>query len=251
MIRKGTNCSVSGGKYERDIAVICRLLHSPYMNIPLCTQTDEELGGSGAGIDIRLNWQAVRDIGIEVKRPTPDWMQMSLKQNETGSWVGSKKAKIPKEAQRIFEDIIGSTELYEGKTPPFLLRKLKYSDWVAIKSASPEFKDDVYIKCPSNTIARLYKEKGCQYIQISGKGLYHTGEDTCRFGVPFFCCDQRIRIRIKVHHESDRHGFASLSITAAAQPTTLSSLDTSLYSLDSSNKLPIILPASTSAVKVP
>jgi hypothetical protein len=241
MILKGGNCSISGGKYEREIATVCRKLISPHTKSPLCTQTDDELGGSGADIDIKLNWKNPMDIGIEVKRPTPDWMQMSLKKDSNGSWIGSKKAKIPKNAQHIFEEIIGSTELYQGKTPPFLLKKIKYSDWVAIKTASPEFKDDVYIPCQPNTIAQLYKEKGCQYIQISGKGLYHTGEDICGFDVPFFTCEQRIRIRIKVHHESDKYGYASLSITAAAQPKTLNSIAVSPYSLDASNKLPLLL----------
>jgi len=236
---RGAQCSVSGTKYEQKIAAICRQLKSPHMTIPLCTCADNCLGGSGADIDVKLNWKAVSDIGIEAKRPTPDWMQMKLVKNAGGSWVGTPNAKIPEAAQRIFEQIIGQHDLYDGKTPPFLLRKITHADWLKAKAAEPDFKD-VYISCSSDTISDVYRIKGCQYIQVSGKGLYHTGVDTCDFGVPYFSCKQQIRIRIKVHTRSGAGGFASLSITAAAQPTNLKTLEPSPYSLDSLTKAPPI-----------
>lgn len=234
----GSRCSVSGKNYERQIAATCRKVKSPYLAIPFNTQDDAVLGGSSADIDITLNWRAPADIGVEAKRPTPDWMQMKLQKNEAGVWVGVENGKIPKASKAIFEAIIGSTVLFGGKTPTFLERSMKYCEWTAIKADTPEF-CDTYITCSPDTISELYKAKGCQYIQVANKGLYHTGIDTCNFGVPYFRCDQRIRIRLKVHSSGVRQGKnAALSVTAAAQPVNIKTLPPSPFSLDSPSKLP-------------
>jgi hypothetical protein len=58
--------------------------------------------------------------------------------------------------------------------------------------------------------------------------------------VPYFKCEQRIRIRIKVHSRSGAGGFASLSITAAAQPVNLKNIAASPYSLDALEKVPLV-----------
>jgi hypothetical protein len=241
---KGSGCSASGTAYERQIAAVCRSAKSPHNELPLCSQTDAELAGSGAGIDIKLNWRSVGDIGVEAKRPTPDWMQMKLIKSADGSYVGVAGGKIPEASRLIFNAVLASLTLFGGKTPPFLLGDITYSDWTKLKAASTDFKD-VYIPCGSDTIAALYKAKGCQYIQVAGKGLYHTGIDVCDFGVPAFVCDQQLRVRIKVHTRSTARGFASLSITAAAQPVSLSLLTASPYSLDSTGKLPLSLVTSS------
>lgn len=237
--KKGAQCSIQGKAYEIEIAEVCRKFHSPHMELPFNTQKDAELGGCCANNDIELNWKTERDVGVEVKRLTPDWMQMKLFKDASGNWVGGEAIKIPKESRTIFNTILQSSGLFHGKTPAFLERKITYSEWKDMKKSDPDFKDH-YIVCPEDTIARLYRAKGCQYIQIYGKGLYHTGVDVCGFGVPFFTCEQRIRIRCKVHKESDTHGFAALSVTAAAQPTkgNLKDLATSPYSLDTLEKMP-------------
>ena len=234
--RKGAECSKSGKEYEVKIARICKKVHSPHLDTPLNTQEEGTLGGCGAEIDIKLNWKKDADIGVEAKRPTPDWMQLKLRK-EGGSWVGVKDPKIPVESKRIFEKIIGEENLFGGKTPTFLERSVTYNEWTAIKKETPEFKD-TYIECDNSTIADLYKAKDCQYIQVDGKGLYHTGEDVCEFGVPLFECKQRIRIRLKVHATKTKKGNASLSVTAAAQPVDLKKLERSPFSLDSLDKLP-------------
>jgi len=236
---RGAQCSVSGAIYEEKIATVCRQVKSPHMTAPFCTTMVGCSAGSGADIDVKLNWKEFCDIGIEAKRPTPDWMQMKLTKDANGNWIGVKNPKIPAAAQRLFEQIIGQRILYNGKTPPFLERKISHADWLAFKAADSDFKDE-YITCDENMISNLYRLKGCQYIQISGKGLYHTGDDVCGFGVPYFSCAQRIRIRIKVHSRSGAGGFASLSITAAAQPVNLNGLAASPYSLDSLDKVPMI-----------
>lgn len=235
---KGARCSASGTAYERQIAAVCRLATLPN-GMPLCSQTDADLAGSGAGIDIKLNWLSTGDIGVEAKRPTPDWMQMKLIAGLNGTYVGVAGGKIPEASRLIFNQVLSALTLFGGKTPPFLLGDITYSDWTKLKATSSDFKD-VYIPCGSDTIAALYKAKGCQYIQIAGKGLYHTGIDVCGFGVPAFVCDQQVRIRIKVHGRCTARGFASLSIMAAAQPVSLPGLTASPYSLDSACRLPLL-----------
>jgi len=233
----GAGCSVSGKNYEIKIAKTCKTVQSPYIEIPFNTQELNTLGGCGADIDIKLNWRAEGDIGVEAKRPTPDWMQMKLDKNKEGVWVGVAGGKIPVASKMIFETIIGAANLFHGKTPTFLEHPVTHIEWTAIKKETPEFKDH-YISCGDNTISQLYKAKGCQYIQVDGKGLYHTGEDTCDFGVPYFTCPQRIRIRLKVHTRSNKKGNMCLSVMAAAQPVKLKDLVASKYSLDTAAKLP-------------
>ena len=245
----GAGCSVSGKNYEIKIAKTCKTVRSPHMDIAFNTQELGTLGGCGADIDIKLNWRTEGDIGVEAKRPTPDWMQMKLDKNKDGIWVGVGSGKIPPVSKTIFETIIGAANLFSGKTPTFLEHPVTHSEWTAIKRETPEFKDS-YILCGDNTISQLYKAKGCQYIQVDGKGLYHTGEDTCGFGVPYFECPQRIRIRLKVHTRSNKKGHMCLSVMAAAQPVKLKDLAASGFSLDSAAKLPPSLVAVRSSPRL-
>lgn len=234
MASKGAGCSVAGGKYERQIAAVCRVLLSPHTLVSLCTQKDEELGGCGADIDIKLNWLVSGDVGLEAKKWSPDWMQCSIHKSG-GSWIGSEKAKIPGGCKRIFESLINGCDLYKGSVP--LLKHADEAAWKKYKKDNPELTRDQYFNCDSDTISRLYREKGCHYIQVgNGFGLYHTGDDVCGFGVPYFECKQRIRIRIKIHEKGK-----SLSFTAAAQPISKKGLTASPYSLDSADKLPLVL----------
>ena len=236
--RRGAGCSASGNKYELDIAKICRQVRSPYISIPLCTSEESDLGGSGSGTDIPLNWKAERDVGCEAKHgSTPDWMQMSLKLAADGRRVSSQRAKIPLECRTIFENIIENRTLYGGKVPPFEERNITQEEWAIIKKNNPEFAD-TYILCDTNTISQLYKARGCVYIQIYGKGLFHTGEDPCNFDVPYFTCPQQIRIRTKVHQAKNSKGFMQLSVMAAAQPVDFASIPKSPFSLDSLDTLP-------------
>ena len=88
---------------------------------------------------------------------------------------------------------------------------------------------------------KLYGEKNCSYIQISEKGLYHLGNDICDFKVPAFICEQRLRIRTKIHKKKNKKGFCKLSVTIACQPINIKNLINSKYSLDNPMKLPLNL----------
>ena len=101
--------------------------------------------------------------------------------------------------------------------------------------------NDIYIDCPNDTIKKLYSEKGCNYIQISNKGLYYLENDICEFNVPEFICERQLIIRTKIHTRKNVKGFCKLSVIISCQPKNIKNLLDSNYSLDDISKLPINL----------
>lgn len=85
--------------------------------------------------------------------------------------------------------------VWDGRVPSCLMGNKDMETWLAEK---PMFKGS-YISVPSHAVADYYRAKGAHYIQIEGKGLYHTGEDVRGWGVPKFETTCRIRIRLKQH----------------------------------------------------
>ena len=237
MHRKGSGCSISGKKYELDVHNVVR--KSKLNGNTFNTQNEDELGGCSYKNDIECNMNSTRDISIEIKKlNTPDWMQCSLTYDDTNKkWIGSLKNKIPDSSKRIFEDLISSIPLFNGNIPPFMIKDITYEEWLSIKKEAKCY-NDMYIDCPSDTIMKLYSEKGCSYIQISVKGLYHLGNDLCEFNVPAFICEQRLRVRIKIHKRKNKKGFCRLSVTIACQPKNIKELVNSKYSLDNHLTLP-------------
>jgi len=241
--KKGALCSVSGGNYEKKIhnVVKCCTINGK----PFNTQKEEELGGSSSKNDIECTYTNDEGldgiIGIEVKKKgTPDWMQCSIIYNkETKKWEGSKKCKIPPKSQDIFIQLIKDYNIFDGEIPPFMQKAITHEEWLQIKKDAEGKWDDQYFDIPNNIIRKLYREKGCQYIQISdGYGLYHLGEDVCNFSVPAFDIEQQLRIRTKIHTRKNKKGFCKLSVTIAAQPKNIKNFNKSPYSLDDRNKLP-------------
>lgn len=237
MSEKGSGCSINGKKYELDvynIAKKCKLNGNNFN-----TQPQDELGGCSAKNDIECNMNIERDVSIEIKKSkTPDWMQCSLKYDDINKkWIGSSKNKIPEESKKVFEDFISTITLFNGNIPPFMLKDITHEEWVKIKKETTDY-NDTYIDCPNDTIMKLYSEKGCSYIQISEKGLYHLGNDVCDFKVPVFICEQRLRVRTKIHERKNKKGFCKLSVTIACQPKNINDLINSEYSLDNQMKLP-------------
>jgi len=237
MNKKGSGCSIEGKKYEREVHAIVKnyLLNDK----PFNTQNEEELGACSSKNDMECNMKSERDVSIEIKKAqTPDWMQCSINYDiENKRWIGSPRNKIPEASKKIFEEIISTIELFNGKIPPFMLTNITHEEWKKIKLEKNDF-DDVYINCPCDTIKKLYSEKGCSYIQISGKGLYHLGQDICGFNVPEFICEQQLRIRTKIHSRKNKKGFCSLSVTVACKPKDIKQIVNSPYSLDNQTKMP-------------
>src|SRR3990172_4300765 len=147
---KGSQCSVSGNNYEKKIHNICKN-------------------------DIECNFIEEKVIGIEIKKSkSPDWMQCSIKYNNTTKkWEATKKGKIPIKCRELFNKLINNINLYDGEIPPSMEKSITHEEWINIKKETNKW-DDKYITIPSDSISRLYQEKGCNYIQISdGYGLYH------------------------------------------------------------------------------
>ena len=235
--QKGSGCSREGKKYELqvyDIVKNCKLNDKKFN-----TQAKDELGGCKTLNDIVCNFIEDKDIPIEIKKQnTPDWMQCSIKYDEINKkWKGSCKNKIPEKSKYIFEDLLSTITLFNGNIPPFMINYITHAEWIKIKKDTEDYKD-VYLDCPNNTIKQLYREKGCYYIQISDKGLFHLGEDICGFNVPEFICEQEIRVRTKIHTRKNSKGFCSLSVTVACKPKNIKSLIKSPYSLDTIENLP-------------
>ena len=129
-------------------------------------------------------------------------MQCSIKFNiKTKKWEASKRGKIPKESRELFNKLINHIDLFNGKIPPFMERKITHAEWVAIKEDTKTW-NDCYLDIPNDIIKKMYYRKGCQYIQLSNDyGLYHLGNDICGFNVPEFIVEQQIRIRTKFIQE--------------------------------------------------
>ncbi len=236
MNKKGSESSRNGKKYE--LCVYNTIKNCRINGKEFNTQKEDELGGCSSKNDIECNLNSEKDVPIEIKKmKSPDWMQCSIKyDSESKMWKGSSKNKIPESAKNIFEELISSITLFNNKIPPFMINNITHNEWVKIKKETTDF-NDVYIDCPDDTIKRLYKEKGCKYIQISEKGLYHLGDDICNFGVPEFICPQHIRVRTKIHSKQNSKGFCILSVTIACQPKN-SKYDKSNFSLDNKLLLP-------------
>lgn len=235
---KGSRCSREGVKYEREIYEICK--RCIYNGHRFNTQLNNKLGGCSSDNDIICNNIDKYDLPIEIKKlNTPDWMQCSLKYNNN-KWQGSENNKIPYLSKKLFENIINDISLFNGNIPPFMIKDITYDEWIQIKKETNDY-NDIYLNCSSDMIKNLYREKGCYYIQISEKGLYHLGNDICNFNVPEFICDQEIRIRIKVHTRCNTKGYCKLSVTASCKPKNIKLLNKSNYSLDNVKRLPLNL----------
>lgn len=242
-LAKGANCSKEGSKYEKEVHKIVSKIQlyngitGKYQHFN--TQKVSELGGSSASNDLVCNYNGIKNVGIEIKKGNvPDWVQCSLKCHE-GKWVPSSNGKIPHECRTLFQALLNDIVLFEGGVPPFMDHDMTHEEWLETKQNTHQW-NDLYSPIPEDTIAKMYKAKGCNYIQIKDYGMYHLGSDVnvCGFDVPYFSVKQYIRIRTKVHSRKNKKGFASLSVTASCIPVTLKDLEPSLYSLDSNETLP-------------
>jgi hypothetical protein len=165
--------SINGKKYE---VVISELL---------------KLTGTSAGSNRHVN-----DIQIPYKGRKVDVEVKHTKGAEFGQCRAVLKDGVLEPSNPLFQDCIAHTELFGGNIPPFLQKKsLLFHEWEAVSS---QFKDEMY-PASRTSISEYYFQKGNSYIQIKGLGLYHTGEDVCGFGVPYFECLTQLRVRCKRH----------------------------------------------------
>lgn len=204
-VPKGSMCSVKGKLYEDKC----------YRNIKHSPKIIGQGGGSSAKPDIYT-----QNGHIECKHnDPPDWGQSTLKWKE-GRWVPTNE---------LFQQYMDRVNF---KPPPFLInKKMTRDEWIKIKH---DYKDE-YLTVYNHEIQDFYKNKGCAYIQISGRGLYHLGEDPLEWGVPELKLEQKIRIRCKDHGSKASTRY---SVTAAFQPSNIKTLTPSEYSIDDRTRLP-------------
>jgi hypothetical protein len=159
---------------------------------------------------------------LEVKYTLPDFGQFELKWNKEKRWhfkdygvdnsnpVKAERAKIVAELKEAGVE----TDLnLMWKNIPRLYSKSKMT-FTDRKRDAIIFKDK-YFKVNPSFIARYYKSKGVNYINIASKsnsyGLYHFGEDPAHTGCSFF--DPKVvvlRARIKSRDSSKPTGYGFL-----------------------------------------
>jgi hypothetical protein len=145
----------------------------------------ENTAGAGHGNDIGVIYQE-QNVGIEVK-------------NKGGFEGGGSKLEHNKdrwETESFLKPVIDIVNPYDGRIPSCLAgTDRSLATWNKEKKEFP----DMYVDMPNTSISDYYRAKGSQYIQIEGKGLYHTGEDPMNLGVPLFSVSTRLRIRLTKH----------------------------------------------------
>jgi len=231
----GKTSVIEGIKYEKKIHRIlckCYILHRIFN-----TQSVNSLGGCSNKADIICNYKNNFDVPIEIKKSkSPECMQCKLNYVDN-KWIPSEKSNL-NFTELIVENLHKKNiKLFNNRITPFIYRKLTFNEWRNIRNNTTDF-NNMYIPIPNDTIKKLYSSRGCKYIQIYKKGLYHLGDDYCNFGVPELVCDQKLRIRIKNHGTKNKKGFCNLSVTAACHFVDIKQLPDSKYSLDDIEKLP-------------
>jgi hypothetical protein len=179
-VSRGKNCFSSGKSYQ----------HHIYETLSSMTNKVIEVEGAKSGPDIVLY---VKDqcIGLEVK-------------NKGGFEGGSAKMTYQQDRLRFTEDtihhqLLGDQVVYEGRNLPYYEGKINTTDYDEVKHI---FDKEISKEVSDDTMAAYYKKTGVHYIQIEGYGLYHTGHDILQLQVPFFTCEQRLRIRTSKHKKN-------------------------------------------------
>lgn len=182
-VSRGKNCFSSGKSYQHHIyETLSSMTCQPHHVV--------EVDGAKSGPDIVLH---VKDqcIGLEVK-------------NKGGFEGGSAKMTYQGDRLRFTEDtihhqLLGDQLVYDGKNLPYYEGKTESTDYNEVKHI---FDKEISKGVPCDTMANYYKKTGVHYIQIEGYGLYHTGNDILHLEVPFFACEQRLRIRTSKHKKN-------------------------------------------------
>lgn len=193
MKRSGGSCLANGTKYERHILQL--LSETAWNHHPIATPN--KTGGATRLHDIVVVVNS-RRVAFEVK--------------SKNSFEGGGKTLRPANGTiKIPIGFLGSNKehtCWEGKVPSFLNGDKSTETW---KTEKTLFRAE-YRPVSADAVRLYYKEKGTDYIQIQGKGLYHTGDDPLMLGVPAFQCPTRIRIRCKQHSSSTLPGSVQASL---------------------------------------
>lgn len=190
--KRGANAFKSGMEFEGGLLQTLKRTYDVENGDCLCA-FDAVGAGAGEGIDVPFHFRG-GSYGLEAK---------TLNASEGGQrkfTLVNDVLQLPDEERtKIHRALLPENfVLWEGKVPSFMKGDRSQETW---NKEAATFRD-IYVTASPTTIAEFYKKKGTHYIQIEGKGLYHTGTDPCNFGVPLFSCASRLRIRCKRHHGS-------------------------------------------------
>jgi hypothetical protein len=240
---RGSIAANSGKLYEEEIHALFQDTHFRINStkiIPFNTQTVKELGchdgASQHDITCNVTSPNSRDLGLEIKKANAnDWVHVHLSYDkESGKIVCPNDTPV----RAIFNTLLTGVTIFGGKVPDFLSTGTKWSkeEFFAKKKGFVQAK----IPIPDDTISKVYESKGCQYIQISGQGLFSTGIDIYGLGVPQFKCKQYLTVYIKNHGARGNSNKLTLSVSAAFCPLDMMTLRTvnSPFSFDNPAKFP-------------
>lgn len=161
-------------------------------------ETLDQTAGSTNAQDVVLVVSG-QEYGVEVK---------SKKASEGGQKMFQFRDNRLILDDQYFSSLIGDYVPFKGEVPSFLKGDKSIEVWMIEKGM---FKGE-YISVENDAVTRYYANKGSSYIYIESKGLYHTGEDPCQFGVPEFRGVTRMRIRCKQHGKSSVPGSVMASL---------------------------------------
>jgi len=192
MAKRGANSFKAGMEFEGGLLDTLKRTYDVQNGDCLCA-FDTVSAGAEEGIDVPFHFRGA-SYGLEAKtlNASEGGQRKFIVKDGTLQLPDDDRAKIHKAL------LPPGFILWEGSIPSFLKGDRTQETW---DKEAASFRD-VYINADNTTVADFYKKKGTHYIQIEGKGLYHTGEDPCNFGVPLFTCTTRLRIRCKRHHGS-------------------------------------------------
>jgi hypothetical protein len=224
LVSKGANSFKKGRAYELKMAD--RLAALAYKS------TSVQVGATAAAT-------ANPDIPLTIPMPA-ETLKINIEAKNKGAFEGGcKKLDSTPQGMQIIEDciqkfIMGDKALYNGAILPWTQGLKTPEDWQKEKHI---FEKDVYMEAAEDAVAMYYASKGTHYIQIEGKGLYHTGADPLDLGVPMFKSKVSLRIRCTKHMRKIGGSRVPTDITAALQ-FNRRALVASPYTLDEGGQLP-------------
>jgi hypothetical protein len=224
LMNKGANSFKKGRAYELKVAD--RLATVAY---------------KGTLIQVGATAAATANPDIPLTIPMPDeTLKINIEAKNKGAFEGGcKKLISTPQGMEITEDciqkfIMGDKTPYNGYILPWTQGLRTFEDWQKVKHI---FEKDVYMEAAEDAVAVYYAKKGTHYIQIEGKGLYHTGADPLDLGVPMFKSKVVLRIRCTKHPRKIGGQRVPTDITAALQ-FNRHTLVASPYTLDEGGLLP-------------
>jgi hypothetical protein len=201
--------SASGNAYEKDVARILQALK--FQDCPILVW-----GTAGSDKDAPDIDATLCDGSFKVEAKTKKAFEF-----------GSKKFQF-KDGRFVLPDhplfhalFKPDFQPFNGFVPSFLRGDTSQDALIRDRREQREKGNSLDVKFEADDpflAARYYAAKGVHYIQIEGRGLYHTGSDPYNLGVPILAMDMRVRFRCKTHKSNLNHSVQA-QLNCARPPT--------------------------------